>query len=123
LRLHATRMIAAVRCAPPANKPTPLERDTCSPWFRRELELVLPSTRVIICLGKFGYDALLAGLASLGAAVPRPRPKFGHAVEHEIDGVTVIGCFHPSQQNTFTGKLTEPMTDAILTRARQLARL
>ncbi|MFF1820882.1 uracil-DNA glycosylase [Kribbella sp. NPDC058245] len=121
LQLHATRMIAAVRCAPPANKPMPVERDTCAPWFRRELELVLPTTRVIICLGKFGYDALLAGLSSLGAAVPKPRPKFGHAVEHQIDGVTVIGCFHPSQQNTFTGRLTEAMTDAVLTRARELA--
>jgi uracil-DNA glycosylase family 4 len=121
LRLHATRMIAAVRCAPPANKPTPLERDTCTPWFRRELELVLPTTRVIICLGKFGYDALLAGLGSLDLAVPKPRPKFGHAVEIPIGPVTVIGCFHPSQQNTFTGRLTEAMTDAVLIRARELA--
>jgi uracil-DNA glycosylase family 4 len=127
LSLIGTRMIAAVRCAPPANKPTPEERDTCAPWFRRELELVLPTTEAIVCLGKFGYDALLAGLASLGAEVPRPRPKFGHAVEHQIPTpqgeVTVLGCFHPSQQNTFTGKLTEPMIDAVLARAKTLAGL
>ncbi|TDW15667.1 uracil-DNA glycosylase [Kribbella kalugense] len=125
LTLIGTRMIAAVRCAPPANKPTPEERDTCAPWFRRELELVLPTTKAIVCLGKFGYDALLAGLASLGADVPRPRPKFGHAVEHQIPTpqgeITVLGCFHPSQQNTFTGKLTEPMIDAVLRRAKTLA--
>ncbi|WP_350281368.1 uracil-DNA glycosylase [Kribbella sp. HUAS MG21] len=127
LRLIGTRMIAAVRCAPPANKPTPAERDTCAPWFRRELELVLPSVEAIVCLGKFGYDALLGALAAAGADVPRPRPKFGHAVEHRIPtpqgDVTVLGCFHPSQQNTFTGKLTEEMTDAVLIRAKSLAGL
>ncbi|MER7247879.1 uracil-DNA glycosylase [Kribbella sp. NPDC000426] len=127
LRLTGARMIAAVRCAPPANKPTPDERDNCAPWFRRELELSLATTRAIVCLGKFGYDALLNGLASLGATIPRPRPKFGHAVEHQIPTpqgeITVLGCFHPSQQNTFTGKLTEPMLDAVLTRAKTLAGL
>jgi uracil-DNA glycosylase family 4 len=127
LHLTGARMIAAVRCAPPANKPTPDERDACAPWFRRELELSLATTRAIVCLGKFGYDALLNGLAALGATVPRPRPKFGHAVEHRIPTpqgeITVLGCFHPSQQNTFTGKLTEPMLDAVLTRAKTLAGL
>ena len=127
LRLTGARMIAAVRCAPPANKPTPEERDNCAPWFRRELELSLATTRAIVCLGKFGYDALLNGLASLGATIPRPRPKFGHAVEHQIPTpqgeITVLGCFHPSQQNTFTGKLTEPMLDAVLIRAKWLAGL
>ncbi|MFC6162878.1 uracil-DNA glycosylase [Kribbella jiaozuonensis] len=127
LRLTGARMIAAVRCAPPANKPTPDERDHCAPWFRRELELSLATTRAIVCLGKFGYDALLNGLAALGATIPRPRPKFGHAVEHQIPipqgEITVLGCFHPSQQNTFTGKLTEPMLDAVLTRAKTLAGL
>jgi len=127
LHLIGTRMIAAVRCAPPANKPTPEERDTCAPWFRSELELVLPTTQAIICLGKFGYDALLNALATVGAEVPRPRPKFGHSVEHRIETpygqVTVLGCFHPSQQNTFTGKLTEPMLDAVLTRAKTLAEI
>jgi uracil-DNA glycosylase family 4 len=127
LQLIGTRMIAAVRCAPPANKPTPSERDTCAPWYRRELELVLPQTRSIVCLGKFAYDALLTALVALGADVPRPRPKFGHAVEHEIatptGSVKVLGCFHPSQQNTFTGKLTEAMLDAVLLRAKTLAGL
>jgi uracil-DNA glycosylase family 4 len=127
LHLIGTRMIAAVRCAPPANKPTPEERDNCAPWYNRELELVLPTTKAIVCLGKFGYDALLTALAALGATIPRPRPKFGHAVEHQIPTpqgeVTVLGCFHPSQQNTFTGKLTEPMLDTVLTRAKTLAGL
>jgi uracil-DNA glycosylase family 4 len=125
LRLRGARLIAAVRCAPPANKPTPAERDTCSPWFRRELAMVLPSVRSIVCLGKFGFDAVLAGLLSVGYSVPRPRPTFGHAVEYPIDGpygeVVVLGCFHPSQQNTFTGKLTETMLDAVLNRAKALA--
>jgi uracil-DNA glycosylase len=127
LHLTGTRMIAAVRCAPPANAPTPAERDTCAPWFRRELELVLPTTSAIVCLGKFGYDVLLNALQSAGAAVPKPRPKFGHAIEHPIQTphgtVTVIGCFHPSQQNTFTGKLTAPMLDAVLARAKSIAGL
>ncbi|MDX6280048.1 MAG: uracil-DNA glycosylase [Kribbellaceae bacterium] len=127
LRLIGARMMAAVRCAPPANKPTPEERDTCAPWFHAELELVLPSTRAIICLGKFGFDVLLNALQAVGGEVPAPRPKFGHAVEYVVPGpygeVTVLGCFHPSQQNTFTGKLTEPMTDAVLTRAKTIAGL
>lgn len=127
LRLLGARMMAAVRCAPPANKPTPVERDTCSPWFRRELELVLPSTRAIVCLGKFGFDVLLNALQSVGGELPKPRPKFGHAVEYPVPTpygeVTVLGCFHPSQQNTFTGKLTEPMLDAVLTRARTIGDL
>ncbi|MFI5712695.1 uracil-DNA glycosylase [Kribbella sp. NPDC051620] len=127
LRLTGARMMAAVRCAPPANKPTPEERDTCAPWFHTELELVLPTTRAIVCLGKFGFDVLLNALQAVGGKVPSPRPKFGHAVEHAVPGpygeVTVLGCFHPSQQNTFTGKLTEPMTDAVLTRAKTIAGL
>jgi uracil-DNA glycosylase family 4 len=127
LKLIGARMMAAVRCAPPANAPTPVERETCSPWFRRELELVLPSTRAIVCLGKFGFDVLLNGLQSIGGEVPRPRPKFGHAVEYVIPGpygeVVVLGCFHPSQQNTFTGKLTEPMLDGVLARAKSIAGL
>ncbi|MEV6417342.1 uracil-DNA glycosylase [Kribbella sp. NPDC051718] len=127
LRLIGARMMAAVRCAPPANKPTPEERDTCAPWFHAELELVLPTTRAIVCLGKFGFDVLLNALQAVGGVVPAPRPKFGHAVEYVVPGpygeVTVLGCFHPSQQNTFTGKLTEPMTDAVLTRAKAIAGL
>ena len=127
LHLLGARMMAAVRCAPPANKPTPEERDTCSPWFHRELELVLPSTRAIVCLGKFGFDVLLKALQSVGGVLPKPRPKFGHAVEYAVPGpygeVTVLGCFHPSQQNTFTGKLTEPMLDAVMTRAKAIGGL
>ncbi|ADB34698.1 Uracil-DNA glycosylase superfamily [Kribbella flavida DSM 17836] len=127
LRLIGARMIAAVRCAPPANKPSPDERDTCNPWFRRELELVLPTTRAIVCLGKFGFDVLLNALQEIGGTLPRPRPKFGHAAEYVVPvpggEVTVIGSFHPSQQNTFTGKLTEPMQDAVLARAKTLAGL
>jgi uracil-DNA glycosylase family 4 len=126
-RLIGTRMMAAVRCAPPANLPTPQERDTCSPWFRHELALVLPSTRAIVCLGKFGFDVLLNSLQAVGGHVPRPRPRFGHAVEVPIPGpygeVMVLGCFHPSQQNTFTGRLTEPMLDAVMARAKKLAGL
>jgi uracil-DNA glycosylase len=127
LHLLGARMMAAVRCAPPANKPTPLERDTCAPWFHAELKLVLPSTRAIVCLGKFGFDVLLNALQAVGGQVQRPRPTFGHAVEYAVPGpygeVTVLGCFHPSQQNTFTGKLTEPMLDAVLTRAKTIAAL
>jgi uracil-DNA glycosylase len=88
---------------------------------------VLPSTRAIVCLGKFGFDVLLNALQAVGGLVPSPRPKFGHAVEYVVPGpygeVSVLGCFHPSQQNTFTGKLTEPMTDAVLTRAKTIAGL
>ena len=127
LRLTGARLVAAVRCAPPQNQPTTEERDTCAPWFRRELELVLPTTQAIICLGKFGYDALLTALATVGGTVPKPRPPFGHAVEHPIETpygeVTVLGCYHPSQQNTFTGKLTESMLDSVLTRAKSIASL
>ncbi|MGC4940644.1 uracil-DNA glycosylase [Kribbella sp. DT2] len=123
LELRHARMIAAVRCAPPANKPTPEERDTCNPWFRRELELVLPTTKVIVCLGKFGFDVLLNALQGLGAT--KPKAKFGHGVEYVVPvqgrEVTVMGSFHPSQQNTFTGRLTEQMQDEILARAMTLS--
>jgi uracil-DNA glycosylase family 4 len=119
--LH-TRMMAAVRCAPPLNAPTPAERDTCRSWLARELVL-LPSLRVVVVLGGFGWQALWPVLASMGQVLPVPRPKFGHGVEVALDRLTVLGCFHPSQQNTFTGKLTEPMLDAVFTRARVLAGL
>jgi len=125
-RLIDTRMVATVRCAPPANKPTVEERDTCAPWLRRELELVVPSVRAVVCLGSFGWAAALRALQEVGFTVPRPRPRFGHAAEVRLErpgatGVTVLGCYHPSQQNTFTGKLTEPMLDGVLGRARSLA--
>jgi uracil-DNA glycosylase family 4 len=120
-----TRMVAAVRCAPPANKPLPEERDTCAPWLHRELRLLAPTLRVVVCLGSFAWAAALRALAEVEYVVPRPRPRFGHGIEVEVQGplgsLAVLGCFHPSQQNTFTGKLTEPMTDAVLGRARALA--
>jgi len=119
-RLIDVRMMAAVRCAPPANAPTPLERDTCRPWLERELSL-LPRLKVVVALGGFGWQAVLPVLSGLGLPVPSPRPRFGHGVEVGLGGLTLLGCFHPSQQNTFTGRLTEPMLDAVLARARELA--
>ena len=110
---------AAVRCAPPANRPLPAERDACASWLHAELPL-LRRARVLLCLGAFGWEAALRALPSLGAPVPRPRPRFGHGAEHAAGPVTVLGCFHPSQQNTFTGRLTPAMLDAVLARARVL---
>ena len=126
-RLLGTRMLAAVRCAPPDNRPTPVERDTCAPWLDAELAAVLPSTRAVVCLGLFAWEAALRAVARQGYAVPRPRPKFGHgaAVACTAPGrpeaVVVLASYHPSQQNTFTGKLTEPMLDAVLAEAARLA--
>jgi uracil-DNA glycosylase family 4 len=114
LRLTDLWVAAAVRCAPPANKPTPDERDRCLPYAREELEL-LTQVSVIVCLGAFAWDA---ALRILGGA--RPRPKFGHLAEARVGAYTLLGSFHPSQQNTFTGKLTVPMTDAVFHRAREL---
>jgi uracil-DNA glycosylase family 4 len=120
-RLPDARMAAAVRCAPPANAPTPAERDTCRPWLDREIGFLLPSLRVVVALGGFGWAATLVSLAGAGLPVPRPLPKFGHGAEVDLGGVRLLGCFHPSQQNTFTGRLTEPMIDALLVRAREIA--
>jgi uracil-DNA glycosylase family 4 len=122
-RLIDTRLMAAVRCAPPLNAPTPTERNTCRPWLSRELALLAPTLRVVVVLGGFGWQALWPVLGSLGYALPVPRPRFGHGVEVPLAGLTVVGCFHPSQQNTFTGKLTEPMLDDVFRRARALAGL
>jgi uracil-DNA glycosylase len=123
LRLTGAWVAAAVRCAPPANAPTPEERDTCSPWLARELEL-LPRLRVIVVLGGFGWTALWPVLGAAGYELPRPRPAFGHGVEVELAGprgpLTLLGSYHVSQQNTFTGRLTEPMLDAVLSRATAL---
>ncbi|MFL6139389.1 MAG: uracil-DNA glycosylase [Frankiaceae bacterium] len=121
--LLGTRMMAAVRCAPPANKPTPEERDACRPWLVRELAALRPTLRAVVVLGGFGWQALWPALTAAGYAVPVRRPAFGHLVEAELPGerVTVIGCYHPSQQNTFTGRLTESMLDAVLARAREQA--
>jgi uracil-DNA glycosylase family 4 len=120
-RLLGTRMLAAVRCAPPANVPTPQERDTCAPWLDAELLHLRPGLRVAVALGGFAWQALLAALQRAGDPLPRPRPRFGHLAEVEVDGLLVLGCYHPSQQNTFTGKLTEPMLDAVFQRAVQAA--
>ncbi len=123
LALQDVWITAAVRCAPPANRPLPDERDTCLPWSVRELEL-LRDVRVILCLGAFAWDAglrLTAALSEPGAARARPRPRFRHGAELECGRHLLLGCYHPSQQNTFTGKLTEPMIDAVLLRARELA--
>jgi uracil-DNA glycosylase len=120
LALRDAWIVAAVRCAPPANKPTTIERDTCLPYAVRELEL-LQSGRVVVCLGAFAWDAALRILAALGHERIRPRPRFGHGAEAVNGRYTLLGCFHPSQQNTFTGRLTADMLDAIFTRARELS--
>jgi uracil-DNA glycosylase family 4 len=120
LRLHDCYVAAAVRCAPPQNKPTPAERDECQPFLVRELAL-LDRLRVIVVLGGFAFEAAWRVLGDAGTALPSPRPKFGHGLEVPLDGVTILGCYHPSQQNTFTGRLTEPMLDAVMARARELA--
>ena len=117
LRLEGAWVGAAVRCAPPANKPLPAERDNCLPYAEQELAL-LAGVRVIVTLGGFAWDAALRMLAP-GI---RPRPRFAHEAEQEVpDGRVLLGCYHPSQQNTFTGRLTEPMIDAVFARARELA--
>ncbi len=120
-RLIGTRLLAAVRCAPPANVPTPEERDTCAPWLDAELLTLRAGLRVAVTLGGFAWQALLAALLRSGDRLPRPRPRFGHLAEVEVGGLLVLGCYHPSQQNTFTGKLTEPMLDDVFRRAVQAA--
>jgi uracil-DNA glycosylase len=120
LALHDAWIAAAVRCAPPANRPTPQERDTCLPWSVRELAL-LPGIRLVVCLGGFAWDAALRLRAAAGLENPRPRPRFGHDVLFDPgDRLPLLGCFHPSQQNTFTGRLTEGMMEAVFARARTL---
>ncbi|WP_454042511.1 uracil-DNA glycosylase [Cellulosimicrobium sp. Marseille-Q8652] len=138
LRLAGVRVTAPVRCAPPDNKPLPVERQRCGPYLARELELLDASVRVAVVLGGFGWQALLATLAEQGWEVPRPRPRFAHGAEVTLrrrapvpDGastapertLTLLGCFHVSQQNTFTGRLTPDMLDAVLLRAQELAAL
>ncbi len=110
LRLIDCFLTAPVRCAPPANKPLPSERDNCRPWMEAELAL-LENARVIVCLGAFAWAAV----------APRPLPRFGHGAEARNGRYALLGCFHPSQQNTFTGRLTAPMIEAVLLRARALA--
>jgi uracil-DNA glycosylase len=120
LRLHDAYVTAIVRCAPPTNKPLPQERNNCLPYIERELEL-LENASVIVALGAFAWDGALRAIRALGGEVPRPRPKFGHAAEAQAGRWTLLGCYHPSQQNTFTGKLTEEMLDGVFARARKLA--
>jgi uracil-DNA glycosylase family 4 len=120
LRLAGMYVTATVRCAPPANKPTPEERDACLPFLDRELEL-LPNARTMVALGAFAWDGVLRALAALGQPTPRPRPKFGHLAEAEVGPFVLLGSFHPSQQNTFTGKLTPAMLDAVFVRATEVA--
>jgi uracil-DNA glycosylase len=123
LRLFDMWIAAAVRCAPPANRPTAMERENCLPWTVRELEL-MPNVRVLMCLGAFAWDAALrlASLMQRGPArPPRPRPPFGHGAETVSGRYRLVGCFHPSQQNTFTGKLTPSMIDEVLMRVRELS--
>jgi uracil-DNA glycosylase family 4 len=130
-RLIDCRMVASVRCAPPANRPTTEEGNTCSAWLDAELAMVSPSMRVTVCLGSYGWNAGLRSLGSVGYEMPRPRPRFGHGAEAllhisgtrsrsgSVGGVLLLGSYHPSQQNTFTGKLTTAMLDAVFARARQ----
>jgi uracil-DNA glycosylase family 4 len=122
LRLIDAYVAAAVRCAPPANKPLPSERDNCAPFLAGELAL-LSEVRVLVALGAYGWEAALRAVGDVAGegAVPRPRPKFGHGSEARVGPYTLIGTYHPSQQNTFTGKLTRPMLEAVLLRARELA--
>jgi len=121
LALNNTRISAAVRCAPPANAPTPAERAVCAPWLDAEWRLTGSSVRVIIALGGFAWRAALQMARTGGVAVPSPAPKFGHGVTADLGGVTLLGCFHPSQQNTFTGRLTPQMLDDVFREAKALA--
>ena len=123
LQVRGTRIASAVRCAPPQNRPLPEERDACAPWLDREVALTLPGLSAVVCLGALGWTAALGSLARLGLPVPSPRPRFGHGVEVPLGGLTVLGCFHPSPHNTFTGRLTEEMFDAVFRRAAELGGL
>lgn len=134
LKLRGLFITAAVRCAPPGNRPTPAERDRCAPFLARELALFLPRLRGVVALGSFAWGAVLGVLREAGWRLPSPRPPFGHGVEvvlprpdvalsrsHPAPPLILLGSYHPSQQNTFTGRLTEPMFDAVWSRARELA--
>ena len=124
LALVDTRMVATVRCAPPQNKPSTAERDSCAPWIEAELALLVEHVRVVVALGSIGWDATLRSFRAVGWQHSTPRPRFGHGAEATLIGagrqITLLGCYHPSQQNTFTGRLTAPMLDALLGRAAAL---
>ena len=124
LRLDRTWVSASVRCAPPANRPTPVERDTCAPWLDRELDLLAPRLRSVVVLGAFGWGAGLPALARAGWVVPAPKPVFSHGAEVLLRprdasrrALRLLGSYHVSQQNTFTGRLTPAMLDDVLLRA------
>jgi len=119
LRLSDAYVTAVVRCAPPANRPSPAERDNCLPYLERELAL-LDRSEVIVTLGAFAWDGALRAVRGLGGEVPRPRPRFGHGAEARAGRWTLLGSYHPSQQNTFTGRLTAPMLDQVFARAGEL---
>jgi uracil-DNA glycosylase family 4 len=130
LKLHGVRITMPVHCAPPENKPTPAERDACQPWLARELSLLQPTLRVAVVLGAFAWQALLPTLGEAGWAVPRPRPRFGHGAHALLagggsgageSGLHLLGCYHPSQRNTFTGTLTVDMLEGVLREAVRLA--
>lgn len=130
LELRGVRITMPVHCAPPENKPTPAERDACLPWLARELDLLRPTLRVVVVLGAFAWQSLLPVLRDAGWDLPRPRPRFGHAVratlarraaDHEEPGLHLLGCYHPSQRNTFTGTLTSAMLEDVLAEAAELA--
>ena len=126
LTLPGARIVPAVRCAPPGNAPTPAERDACAPWLRAETTLVWPTVGSVVALGRFAWDAVLRLVRDSGGSVPRPVPRFGHAAESVLGRpgggrVVLVGSFHPSQQNTFTGRLTMPMLVAVLRRAAALS--
>ncbi|MFP5416659.1 MAG: uracil-DNA glycosylase [Actinomycetes bacterium] len=121
LELRGVRIVATVRCAPPDNKPTPQEREACRPWLAREFELAEPNLRSVLALGSIAWDATLATARALGWTAPRPKPRFGHGAEAALTTpsgrrVLLLGSYHVSQQNTFTGRLTETMLDAVLAR-------
>jgi uracil-DNA glycosylase family 4 len=118
LTLSGAYVTTAVRCAPPGNKPSPAERDRCVPYLARELA-ALPRVRVVVALGAFAWDGVLRAARRLGHAVPRPRPEFGHGVIASVGPYVLLGSYHVSQQNTFTGRLTEPMLDAVFAAARR----
>jgi uracil-DNA glycosylase family 4 len=121
LALSGAWISAVNRCPPPGNRPTPAERDNCLPYLVEELRL-LTEARVLVALGSFAWDGALRAIRALGGEVPRPKPRFGHGAEASAGGYALLGCYHPSQQNTFTGKLTEAMLDAVFLHAKRLAR-
>lgn len=123
LELRGVRVTSPVHCAPPANKPTPEERDTCRSWLVAELRLLRPTLRAVVVLGAFGWQAALPAFNGAGWAVPRPRPAFGHGARVALDGLDVFGCYHVSQRNTFTGRLTPAMLRNVLHTAADAAGL